>query len=66
MCFPGLLTVAVGASAACPFIFYAMKFLAERFIGLFIDEKFVAFKKRFNLTMTYLFIIVGVPLISVE
>jgi hypothetical protein len=66
VCFPGLLTVAVGASIAYPFTFYAMKFLAERFIGPFIDAKFLAFKKRFNLTMTDLFIIVGVPLVSVE
>ncbi|MGI4736083.1 MAG: hypothetical protein ACRYG7_12980 [Janthinobacterium lividum] len=66
MCFPGLSTVAVGASIACPFTFYAMKFFAERFIGLFIDAKILAFKKRFNLTMTDIFIIVGVPLVSVE
>lgn len=43
-----------------------MKFLAERFIGFFIDAKILAFNKQFNLTMTDLLIIVGAPLVSVE
>ena len=66
MCFSGLSTVAVGAFTVCPFIFHAVKFLAEHFVGHFIVTKILAFKKQFNFTMTEIFIIVGAPLVSVE